>query len=147
MLIADPDIRPALVGMPSYMHSMTGFACMILARLAGIYGESLVEKTLVIDLTSRLIGIYRSIPVGKWHLMNLMANGLEKVVAALQVDSTTQMPLDAVPLGTGTQNFGATADAMFPDMNFLGDYNSNFGASQLMFLGGFETADLSPTFF
>ena len=120
---------------------------MILARLAGIYGESLIEKTQVIDLTSQLIGIYRSIPVGKWHLMNLMANGLEKVVAVLRADSSTPMPLDAVPLGTGTQNFGATADAMFPDMNFLGDYNTNFGASQLMFLGGFETADLSPTFF
>jgi len=155
VLISDPEIQPALVGMPSYMHSMTGYTCMFLAKLATVHGDQLIEKPLVIDLTSRLVALYRSTPVGKFHLMNLMADGLDKVVVALQNNMTTNHRADPSLSNSNTHSFspGAAGDNMFAeiDPNFVMDYNVTMGASHLMYLGGgpsvFDTTDLSPTFF
>ncbi|KAK8019506.1 hypothetical protein PG990_004644 [Apiospora arundinis] len=155
VLISDPEMQPALVGLPSYMHSMTGYACMFLAKLATVHGDQLIEKPLVIDLTSRLAALYRSTPVGKFHLMNLMADGLDKVIVALQNNIATNDQADHGPLDANTHLFPPTAagDSMFSDMDpsFVMDYNVTMGASHLMYLGGgpsvFDTTDLSPTFF
>ncbi|KAK8139819.1 hypothetical protein PG984_000942 [Apiospora sp. TS-2023a] len=155
VLISDPEIKPALVGLPSYMHSMTGYACMFLAKLATVHGDQLIEKPLVVDLTSRLAALYRSTSVGKFHLMNLMADGLDKVTVALQSSMAPNDRADPDSLDASTHLFSpaAAGDSMFSDIdpNFVLDYNVTMGASHLMYLGGgpsvFDTADLSPTFF
>lgn len=134
---------------------MTGYTCMFLAKLATVHGDQLIEKSLVIDLTSRLAALYRSTLVGKFHLMNLMADGLDKVVMALQNNMTTNHRPDPSLSEPNTHLYppAAAGDNMFSDMdpNFVTDYNVTMGASHLMFLGGgpsvFDTADLSPTFF
>lgn len=165
LLITDPEIQPALSGMPSYMHSMTGFACMFLAKLTMIHGDHLIERSVVIDLASRLIHLYRSTAVGKWHLIKLMADGLEKIVETLR-NSHSNAPLlrhhetaaPLVPFGTDENNFadfrepGASSngDGSLSFDNLLMDYNMSLGASQLMYLSsgptGFDSSDLSPPF-
>ncbi|SPO07184.1 uncharacterized protein DNG_09878 [Cephalotrichum gorgonifer] len=85
MIINDPDVRAALVGLPCYVQSMIGFACMFLAKLtSSVHGRELVEREIVTDLVSRLVVVYRGTPVGKWHLVHLMADGLEKMIAILE---------------------------------------------------------------
>lgn len=159
MLITDPDLHAALVGMPSYLHSMTAFACMFLAKLVMIHGDELIERTTVINYTSSLIQLYRSSPVGKWHLVRLMANGLEKMVKTM---STTGSAIlghthhDHLTFDTSPHSFpdlggmGLPDDASLNlDPNFiLADYT--LGASQLMSLSNgptaFDTSDLSPSY-
>jgi hypothetical protein len=159
LLVTDADLQAGLVGMPSYLHSMTGFACMFLAKLATIYGGDLVDRNMVVDITSRLIEIYRKAPVGKWHLVHLMANGLEKIVKTLNpsVTSPLQPQLHHEPLDQDAHHFpdlGGVGfldnDSLDVEANFLTDYNMSMGASQLMYLSSgptaFDTSELSPTF-
>ncbi|KAF3762034.1 hypothetical protein M406DRAFT_266603 [Cryphonectria parasitica EP155] len=157
LLITDPDIRSALAGMPSYIHSMTGFACMFLAKLAMIYGGSLIEKSIVIDLISTLVVLYRSTPVGDWHLIHLMAGGLKTVVDRLQSPAISQIRESAFLTGTGEENGSNIPDqpsvndiSLNWDFDFLLDSNMSLGAPELMYLSTglnvFETTDnLSPT--
>ncbi|KAJ3539905.1 hypothetical protein NM208_g5293 [Fusarium decemcellulare] len=84
MIITEPDVRVALVGLPCYLQSMIGFACMFLAKLNTIHGDKMIERRVVIDLISRLIEVYRMTPVGKWHLVHLLPKGLDRIVAMLQ---------------------------------------------------------------
>ena len=166
MLVTDPEMQPALVGMPSYMHSMTAFACMFLAKLAMIPKDDLVDRTYVIDLISRLVELYRSTSVGRWHLVNLMSDGLENVVKTLRKPAVvnpggTQGGEAATPMrahtaqglaGNGFPESGFASDGSYNfNANFLMDTNMTLGASPLMYLSNgpsaFDTTDLSPTSF
>ncbi|KAI8624627.1 hypothetical protein F5Y19DRAFT_305919 [Xylariaceae sp. FL1651] len=157
LLVTEPALPPALVGMPSYFHSMTAFACMFLAKSAMIHGDILIERAVVINLTTSLIQLYRSSPVGKWHLVKLMADGLEKIVRTLSMADTpslTQVKHGAVPFhDDGAQSFAHFEGISLPDdaslnldPSFLMDYT--LGASQLMSISNgptvFDTSDLSP---
>ncbi|KAL1864026.1 hypothetical protein Daus18300_007991 [Diaporthe australafricana] len=144
LLIADADIQPALAGMPSYMHSMSGFACMFLAKLAMIHGDQLIDRRNVVDSISRLVGFYRSTPVGKWHLVNLMADGLDKIVETLRatgmsLPSSNRRP-DIISAENDEQDFASLINPAFPsestfgfDTNFLLDSNMSLGAPELMY--------------
>lgn len=83
LLLTDSDLREGLMGMPSYMHSMTAFACVFLLKVSVKYEGSLIEQRVVFDLTTRLVQQFRSTPVGRWHLVHLMADGLEKMAQTL----------------------------------------------------------------
>ncbi|KAH7361936.1 hypothetical protein B0T11DRAFT_226252 [Plectosphaerella cucumerina] len=83
-ILTDPDIAAGVVGMPSYLHCMTAFACMFLIKVAVKYGADLVEPDRVWELTTSLVRHFRSLPAGRWHLANLMAPGLERMAATLR---------------------------------------------------------------
>ncbi|KAM0323880.1 hypothetical protein ACHAQA_008461 [Verticillium albo-atrum] len=83
-ILTDPDVSASVVGIPSYLHCMTAFACMFLIKVSVKHGGDLVEPQRVWDLTTRLVGHFRSLPTGRWHLANLMAPGLEKMAATLK---------------------------------------------------------------
>ncbi|KAF4120048.1 Fungal trans [Geosmithia morbida] len=105
MLITNPEMRPALVGMPSYMHAMTGYACMFLARLATQpHLDDVVQTSVVVGLVKRLIALYRSAPVGRWHLVKLMGDGLDKIIAKLQ-DTADNSNVTAETLGNAGIDF------------------------------------------
>lgn len=82
---SDPDVAAGIVGMPSYLLSMTAFACMFLIKVAIKYGGDLIERERVFEVTTALVSQFRSLSTGKWHLANLMTGGLEKMAATLQV--------------------------------------------------------------
>jgi hypothetical protein len=145
LLIADADIQPAVAGMPSYMHSMSAFACMFLAKLAMVHGDQLIDRHQVVGSIARLAGFYRSTAVGKWHLVNLMADGLDKIVETLRAQgtspSTQQQPrLDLAPAQNDEGDFASfinpafSSDSTFSfDANFLLDSNMSLGAPELMY--------------
>lgn len=85
LLLRDRDLSDALNGMPSYLLSMTCFACVFLLKLTtGPARElGLVERELVGGLAAQLVRRFRETPVGKWHLVHLMADGLEKLAGTL----------------------------------------------------------------
>ncbi|KAH7035242.1 uncharacterized protein B0I36DRAFT_90000 [Microdochium trichocladiopsis] len=115
----DADIKEAISGLPTYIHSMTGFACMFLAKLAMTQGDDMIERSTVTDLITRLISLYRAQSVSKWHLIKLMAGGLDKVVQTL---STSEPPSPTKKRAQLTQqqnamkkgNFEALSAVMLP---------------------------------
>jgi len=115
----DPDVGEAISGLPTYIHSMTGFACMFLAKLAMTQGDEMVQRSTVTDLITRLVSLYRAQAVSKWHLIKLMAGGLDKVVQTLSTSEPASptskraqlaQQQDAMKKG----NVEALATVMFP---------------------------------
>ncbi|KPM45738.1 hypothetical protein AK830_g756 [Neonectria ditissima] len=89
-ILTDSDVAAGIVGMPSYLHCMTAFACMFLTKVATRYGSNLIELDRVRDLITRLVRQFRSLPVGRWHLANLMASGLAKMAETLDPNREDQ---------------------------------------------------------
>jgi hypothetical protein len=83
LLLTDSDLIAGLNGIPSYLHSMTAFACMFLISVSTKHGATLVDPVQVHDLITRLVKKFRSIRTGKWHLVCLMAGGLDNVLEKL----------------------------------------------------------------
>jgi hypothetical protein len=79
-VLTDPDICAGLVGIPHYIHSMIAFACVFLLKIAAQYPGLYGEDGIAVDLTTRAVRQFRGTPVGKWHLVHLMAEGLEKMI-------------------------------------------------------------------
>ncbi|TKW52552.1 Transcriptional activator of proteases prtT [Colletotrichum tanaceti] len=114
-ITTDPDVAAGVVGMPSYLHCMTAFACMFLIKVAVKYGGDLVEPRRVWDLTTDLVRHFRSLPAGRWHLANLMAPGLERMVATLKPgqgpgQGQGHQPLGDEPPGHRRQSHVQTVD-------------------------------------
>ncbi|KAH7273214.1 hypothetical protein B0J15DRAFT_509199 [Fusarium solani] len=141
LIIADPDVAKGIAGMPSYMHSMTAFASMLLIKAAIKHGGKLVETERVCGLITRLIRQFRSQPVGRWHLANLMAGGLERMLEMLNTAEPRQgHPLpNGLVAGAGTSD-GINergqmldADGLFPDLHggLFFDYDMSVGLSHV----------------
>lgn len=152
MLISDSDVKAALVGLPCYVQSMIGFACMFLAKMATIHGDSLLERDVVVDLISRLKVVYATTPVGKWHLVNLMANGLDKILVMLRTAAAPERKQGRDNGGTPLEQAGfpcdqstmRQVDLFMADLDpyFLMDTGLTFGPTEQMYTGqsdlGFE---------
>lgn len=144
MLVADPDISSGIVGMPSYLISMTAFCCMFLAKVAHKYGDNLMRRDQARDKITQLIQHLRSLPMGKWHLASLMIGGLEKVLTLLApTDSVQDSILDGTLNGDGNHGFGdaMVADHIPPrsDGNPCPTWDTTFGLSPIF---GFDPAYL-----
>lgn len=138
-IITDPDVAAGVVGMPSYLHCMTAFACMFLIKVAVKYGGDLIEPERVWNLTTSLVRHFRSLPAGQWHLANLMAPGLERMARTLKSgcgDASAQV-LDTQPVNgdqsqvIDPQLAGNSTDGtlMGPEGEFFFDYDMSFGLS------------------
>ncbi|KAG5778352.1 hypothetical protein H9Q73_007970 [Fusarium xylarioides] len=132
--VNDPDVALGIVGMPSYVHSMTAFASMFLTKVATKYHD-LIERDKVYELIMGLVQQFRSQPAGKWHLANLMTGGLERMAQTLKLEIPGDM---GPPLGVAMdQNVDAGisgvsgVDAFFPDLpgDFFFNYDMSFEMS------------------
>lgn len=133
---------------------------MFLAKLAMIHGDQLIDRQQVVDSIARLAGFYRSTAVGKWHLVNLMADGLDKIVDTLRANgaslSNQQQRLDLAPAQSEDGDFASLINPAFSgdsafsfDANFLLDSNMSLGAPELMYFSNGTnmpgiTDDFSP---
>jgi len=144
MLLSDEAVQQSLTGVPAYIISMTAFACMFLIKVAIKYGNALVGRDDVKDLITRLVDLFRQTPTGKWHLVHLMEDGLEKMLRILakcpETSAATPMPSDSLSFGPlvpgqdaammGFQDWASDfPDANLDGFNFL-DYN--IGLSPLL---------------
>ena len=89
MLLEDPDLRFALCGVPHYFHGMVAFACEWMVKTATRYSTQLyVNLENVQSLVSALSQQLRRTQVGKDHLLNRMASGLEAMAASIRKTSS-----------------------------------------------------------
>jgi hypothetical protein len=116
LILSDADVREGLVGMPSYLLSMTAYTCMFLIKISMKYGAALADPDRAYDSIARLVVEFRTIPAGKWHLVRLMAGGLEKMLAQLKQRSNSVSSTPAIGgsaagagAGTGTAKMGRLA--------------------------------------
>jgi hypothetical protein len=79
-VLTDEDVRDGLVGIPHYIHSMIAFTCVFLLKIVAQYSGQYIEDSVVVDLTTKAVQQFHTTPVGKWHLVHLMAEGLEKIL-------------------------------------------------------------------
>ncbi|EMD93686.1 hypothetical protein COCC4DRAFT_67032 [Bipolaris maydis ATCC 48331] len=92
LILRDPDVRESLVGIPHYIHSMIAFACVLLLKVAAQHSGQYIDDGFVLDLITRVVQQFRSTSTGKYHLVHLMADGLEKMAASkIQSPSVLQM--------------------------------------------------------
>ncbi|KAF4338770.1 transcriptional activator of proteases prtT [Fusarium beomiforme] len=138
LIITDPDVAVGIVGMPSYMLSMTAFACMFLIKVAVKYGSDLIERQRVHDLTTNLVRQFRSLKAGKWHLANLMAGGLERMTATLATpDPQVRQVQQAVYTNTMEHvDMAVPGNQVYTDMDgdTFFDYDMSFGLSPVFSL-------------
>jgi hypothetical protein len=84
ILLDDKDAQLAIGYVPHHIHGMVAFAAMFLLKIATKYREQLFVDMLRFQ---RLIGglatHFKSIDVGKDHLIHRMADGLEKMTETL----------------------------------------------------------------
>jgi hypothetical protein len=59
---------------------MIAFACVFLLNIAAQYSGQYIEDSVVLDLATAAVQQFHTTPVGKWHLVHLMAEGLEKML-------------------------------------------------------------------
>jgi hypothetical protein len=153
-VLTDDDIRSGLVGIPHYIHSMIAFACVFLLKTAAQYSGQYIEDAVVFDLTTRAVEQFRATPVGKWHLVHLMAEGLEKMLAKKTATPTAaSMPQISAP---PTMHHGhqinhnlpsiANGDSLFDDgMNGATHFDDTFNFGTSSFLN-FDTGTLDLDF-
>jgi hypothetical protein len=150
-VLTDDDIRDGLVGIPHYIHSMIAFACVFLLNIAAQYSGRYIEDDVVLDLTTAAVQLFHTTPVGKWHLVHLMAQGLEKMLTKktlpLVVAAQDSGLPDAVARNTSkepqaSENLPTTTngDSLFGD-GFEDAFN--FGTSSFL---NFDTGTLDLDF-
>ena len=82
MLLTDHDVTEALNGIPHYIHSMIAFACVFLLRVAAQHPGQYIDDARVLAMTGQVVQQLRSTLVSKYHLVHLMADGLEKMASS-----------------------------------------------------------------
>jgi hypothetical protein len=97
MLLSDHDVRESLVGIPHYLHSMIAFASVFLLKVASQHSGQYIDETMAYDLTAKVVRQFRATSVGEWHLVHMMAEGLEKLVASRTTNPTTNPDQHLVP--------------------------------------------------
>jgi hypothetical protein len=84
LLLDDKDAQLAIGYVPHHIHGMVAFAAMFLLKIATKYSEQLfVDLFRFQQLIGGLAHHFKSIDVGKDHLLHRMAEGLEKMTETL----------------------------------------------------------------
>jgi hypothetical protein len=145
-VLTDNDIREGLVGIPHYIHSMIAFACVFLLKIAAQYSGQYIEDIFAFDLTTKAVEQFRSTPVGKWHLVHLMAEGLEKMLAKKTMTPSTAskfvIPRTISPAPQASHNLPSTTHG---DTLFTENYEDTFNFGTSSFLN-FDTGTLDLDF-
>ncbi|XPS79959.1 hypothetical protein M3J09_011926 [Ascochyta lentis] len=150
MVLTDFDIQEGLVGIPHYIHSMIAFACAFLLNIASQYSGQYIADTAVFDLTTRAVQQFRSTAVGKWHLVHLMAEGLEKMIAkkggSPAARLISSLPTDASQPGVpnGSELNTPLTGGSYGD-NFFGGFDDPYNSGTSSFLN-FDTGTIDLDF-
>lgn len=128
MLLHDPDVRDGLVGVPHYIHSMIAFACVFLLRVSIQHNGQYTDDRIVNSLTTKAAQQFRSTPVGKHHLVHLMADGLEKMIAS-RPSSSTPVPVRLTE--NGGDPAGTVVGIQSSTMPLMGDNSGIFNVQSM----------------
>ena len=89
---------------------MIAFACVFLLKVAAQHTSQFIDDTLVLDMTTKVVQQFRSTAVSKYHLVHLMADGLEKMAAA-KITSPTALQHQHLQNGAASSGMHYVNDA------------------------------------
>jgi hypothetical protein len=87
LLLEDPWMRKALVGVPLFVHTMLTFACLFLFKLGTQWNRFFLGVGFAMDLNSlchligRVVHCIRTSTAGERHIVHHIAVGLDKMIA------------------------------------------------------------------
>lgn len=86
LLLFEPDIRTALVGVPLFTHTMIAFSAVFLLKVAWKWSSTYlyIDERQVLDLVQQVINTMSSVQASDKHLTNHIANGLRQMLAKLR---------------------------------------------------------------
>lgn len=134
LLLEDKDSQTAIAYVPHHVHGMVAFAAMFLLRIATKHSEQLfVDQSRYQRLISSLSQHFKTIDVGKDHLIHRMAEGLEKMSESLggprrsrKSKSQDQAKPERPPLNS-VQSHLTNGSADLPDYGTLDPNAFDFG--------------------
>jgi hypothetical protein len=83
MVLYEPDIRTALVGVPLFTHTMVAFSALFLLKVAWKWSSAFlnIDQRQVLGLVHNVIDIMSGVKASDKHLTAHIANGLNKILA------------------------------------------------------------------
>lgn len=90
LLLEDPWMRKALVGVPLFVHTMLTFTCLFLFKLGTQWNRYFLSTGFAMDLNSlcqlidRVVHCIRTSTAGERHIVHHIASGLDKMIAKLR---------------------------------------------------------------
>ncbi|KAJ5239991.1 hypothetical protein N7468_004610 [Penicillium chermesinum] len=132
MVLEEPDIRDAIVGVPIFTHTMVTFSAAFLIKVAMNWNSAYlsINARQVRQIVERVIELMNCVSAGERHLTRHIARGLGKMLerfdsweAAWQVGASDGSTVDArdIPGGTNAMAQG------FPPPDLIYDMVGTYG--------------------
>lgn len=82
MVLEEPDVRDAIVGVPIFTHTMVTFSAVFLLKVAVNWNSAYlnIDGRQVRQLVERVIALLNSVSAGERHLTRHIARGLGKML-------------------------------------------------------------------
>jgi hypothetical protein len=86
MLLHEPDIRGAIVGVPLFTHTMVAFCAAFLLKVAWLWDSSglTIDPRQVQNLVKSVVDVMQNVSAGEKHLAYHIAGGLSKMLDRLE---------------------------------------------------------------
>jgi hypothetical protein len=124
MVLYEPDIRSALVGVPLFTHTMVAFSAVFLLKVAWMWSSAPlnIDQRQVLSLVQSVIDILSGVQASDKHLTYHIANGLKKMLAKLRTrDLSPSGQANSVVNEMGmVQNSGMGQQSMGDSLNAFG---------------------------
>ncbi|KAK7206010.1 hypothetical protein BZA70DRAFT_150599 [Myxozyma melibiosi] len=89
LLLESDELQSSLVGMPHYFHTMFAFAAVFLLKVATRYSLHVkVDIPAVLDISTRVVRVFRKAPCARQHLVSRIARGLSEMLERAQAQYT-----------------------------------------------------------
>lgn len=145
MVLHEPAIRDAIVGVPLFTHTMVAFAAVFLLKVAWMWDSSLlnIDPRQLQDLVQSVVNVMSSVAASEKHLAYYIANGLSKMLDRLKNKRTILMPGGASRALDGGALVGPSQeDLMLDSLDVYGfDFNNlyNFGTTSFDMMPALST--------
>lgn len=117
MVLFEPDIRTALVGVPLFTHTMVAFSAVFLLKVSWKWGPAFlnIDQHQVLGLVQRVIDIMSGVKASDKHLTYHIANGLNRMLAKFRLrDNEASSQINAVSNRMEISENGLLAQAQIP---------------------------------
>lgn len=139
LVLEDPDVRDAIVGVPIFTHTMVTFSAVFLLKVAVIWSTEYlnIDARQVQHLVERVIELMTCVSAGDKHLTRHIARGLGKMLERFKAwdETATTMLGDGVGadgvVGGGPDGAGDLAPTDMMISNMVGAYGFNLDESFL----------------
>jgi hypothetical protein len=156
LVIDEPDIRDALIGVPLYLHTMITYAAVFLLKVQQQWKAARLgtDSVLIRESVEHIITIFSKEGASERHLSYHIARGLRRMLGRLSREGLADLnPQERAALGYVDQSSGTNG---IQDVNVGQDFGANYvslplyGDSPEMFdenffpIGFFDVTNAGP---